>query len=395
MLLLLTLLITLDTVLPLSMDTITATLTNLPEESRYNFTQLANKYSLQAREYDILTEDGYILTLFNIPGDKTRPVLLGHGIFGTSDIFLTRGNTSFAYILAGEGYDVWALNVRGTKYSRRHVTLDPDKDKAFWNFSIQEHGFYDLASNIDFILEKTGQKSLSIVGISEGTTITFILASTKPEYNEKIRVFIALAPVVYLQNLSPPSSTVMQFSTEINYLLEAIGQEEVFGYKSIYKAIYNIICAQKIGYDLCLRFGVFPVTGADSAELEPEFFIASLGQFPDGTSRKNLAHYAQIGKNKRFAQYDYGREKNLEKYNSDLPPLYNLTKATLDTALICGKNDKISTLGDVEILRRQIPNLISYRVMEPEFFNHLDHVWGKNVHKISYPFILKLLSKYN
>jgi lysosomal acid lipase/cholesteryl ester hydrolase len=34
-----------------------------------------------------------------------------------------------------EGYDVWLGNNRGTTFSRRHKTLDPDKSRLFWQFS--------------------------------------------------------------------------------------------------------------------------------------------------------------------------------------------------------------------------------------------------------------------
>ncbi|XP_062525576.1 lipase 1-like [Bombyx mori] len=374
---------------------ITSTLIGLPEDARLNFTQLAYKYGLVVREYEVITEDGYILKLFNIQGNKKRPVLLAHGIFGTADIYLLRGKTSLGYILAKQGYDVWALNVRGSRYSRKHLTLDPDKDKAFWNFSFHEHGYYDLPANIDFILQSTGQNQLSIIGISEGTTITFVLASMRPEYNEKINVFLALAPVVYLQNLEPPSSILLQFSAEINDLLTVLGFEELFGYNSIFKAIYNIICGQRIGYDLCLKIGFFPVTGADADELEPEFYYTTIGQFPDGTSRKNLAHYTQVGRRRIFAQYDYGRRMNLDMYQSAAPPEYSLNRVTIKVVLICGKNDKLSTLKDVQILKDRLPNVIGFRVMESNTFNHLDHVWGRNVHKVSYPFIIKTLRKFN
>lgn len=49
--------------------------------------------------------------------------------------------------LADLGYDVWLGNTRGNKYSRDHMSLDPDAPKdedAFWNISFEEMGYYDI-----------------------------------------------------------------------------------------------------------------------------------------------------------------------------------------------------------------------------------------------------------
>lgn len=100
-----------------------------------------------------------------------------------------------AFLLADSGYDVWFMNQRGNFYSRHHLTLSPDRNRAaFWNFSFHEHGIYDAPASIDYILNITGQNGVSIIGQSMGTTTAFIMLSKRPEYNEKIRAFICMAP---------------------------------------------------------------------------------------------------------------------------------------------------------------------------------------------------------
>lgn len=55
-------------------------------------------------------------------------------------------------------------------------------------------GIYDGPATVDYILENTGVKKLTLVAFSMGTTVSYVLLSSKPEYNEKIELLIALAP---------------------------------------------------------------------------------------------------------------------------------------------------------------------------------------------------------
>lgn len=111
-----------------------------------------------------------------------------------------------AYTLAEEGFDVWLGNARGNYYSRKHTTLDPNsrKDKQFWDFSWDEIGNLDLPAMIDYVLQQTGKSRLHYIGFSQGTTSFFVMASLRPEYNEKIISMHAMAPVAYMAHNSNP-----------------------------------------------------------------------------------------------------------------------------------------------------------------------------------------------
>lgn len=58
---------------------------------------------------------------------------------------------------------------------------------------------YDEPAMIDYVLNLTGQQTLSYVGHSQGTTLMFTaLAEGFGDLGKKLNLFVALAPVVYL-----------------------------------------------------------------------------------------------------------------------------------------------------------------------------------------------------
>lgn len=159
------------------------------------------------------TEDGYVLSIHRIPYEATYErteyrgvVLLMPGLLTSSGAFTVNGkDKSLAFVLANLGYDVWIANLRGTTHSRKHVALDPDDEKEdFWDFSFHDIGYYDAPATIDYILAATGEEKLFYIGHSQGTTTFFVMASERPEYNEKIRLMVALAPVAYMTNFPNP-----------------------------------------------------------------------------------------------------------------------------------------------------------------------------------------------
>lgn len=103
--------------------------------------------------YTVKTSDGYILDIFRVntisknndassdedcsSEEINRPVvLLMHGFLSSSDDFTLPGlnRNRLAFYLADKGYDVFVGNSRGNIYGRRHTSLNPNKDSAFWQF---------------------------------------------------------------------------------------------------------------------------------------------------------------------------------------------------------------------------------------------------------------------
>ena len=56
----------------------------------------------------------------------------------------------------------------------------------FLLLSIDEMAQYDMPAFIDFVLRKTGQSSLSLIGHSQGTMMNFAMFSQRPDMEEKV-----------------------------------------------------------------------------------------------------------------------------------------------------------------------------------------------------------------
>lgn len=370
----------------------------VPEDARLNFTQLAKKYNCTAEEFEVETEDGYILTLFHMPGDTRKAVLLLHGVLDSADTFILRGNTSLAVTLYREGYDVWIGNLRGSRYARRHVQLSPDFDKEYWNFYVHEFGVFDAPAILDFITER-GVDKISAIGHSQGNMVFYVLGCEKPEYNDRINVMIALGPVCYLNanNFKSPIRKLVEAGPLLTKLLHSLNLEEVFGEETYLTYFRDYICTLKgLGYKLCAEGIFLELGGNDIEEFEPDFFYSVIGHYPTSSSRKNVEHLLQIAERKKFAKYDFGPVRNLDVYGRKKPPNYDLSKVTMKIALIVGRNDNVTPIKNVNLLRKQLPNVVSYNLVDQHpKLNHIDHVWGRNMHKYLLPDVLKLLSKYN
>lgn len=365
----------------------------LSEDGKLNFTQLVTKYGHTAEQYEVVTEDGYLLTVFHIPGNRSS-ILLAHGLVADADPFVIRGHGSLGIALADEGYDVWLLNNRGTKFSRSHTELDPDNEKKFWDFSLHEMGYYDLAATIDFVLYQTGEEKILAIGHSQGASQFFALTSLRPEYNEKIKLFLALGPGAYFFNMPPLFQVIADAGPLLLELAKTLGIEELCRDRGALLTLIKTVCTKGIvSYEICVKGVIFPILGYNPAGFELSFLRTLFGHAPSGFSRKCLEHYDQLYLRKKFSQFDYGVLENLSKYGLSNPPDYDLSKVTADVALMAGKLDELSLIENVKLLKENLPNVVHFEEIEET--THSDFVLSREASIYLFPSIFSLLQNYD
>jgi lysosomal acid lipase/cholesteryl ester hydrolase len=76
-------------------------------------------------------------------------------------------------------------------------------------------GVHDLPAEIDWILNVTGHKKLYYIGHSMGTTMSYVMASMRPEYNDKVHLMVSLAPVAFMSRLKSPIRLLVPFVKDI------------------------------------------------------------------------------------------------------------------------------------------------------------------------------------
>ncbi|XP_014468917.1 PREDICTED: lipase 3-like [Dinoponera quadriceps] len=345
----------------------------------------------------VTTEDGYILALHRIPpsdpsklnAPNRRVVLLMHGLLGSSaDWLITGRNRSIAFLLSDDGYDVWLGNVRGTTNSKNHTELSIQSAK-FWDFSWHEIGLYDTPAMIDYILDKTGQKKLFYIGFSQGTTQFWVLMSLRPEYNEKIKLMTALAPVAYTGHITGVLKILSYFAYFFKGLYKYTGYFELLSSTFTMKTISYGICKKDMITQPFCELLIYLVGGFSNGE----FDHVNLGKFlqfsPAGCSYKQLVHYAMGIQNPgHFQPYDYGILSNIKIYKRIKPPEYPVHKVTAPVLLCIGLNDWLGHPKDVDILSRKLPNVVEKFTVTLKRLNHFDFLFGRHTSTLVYAHVI-------
>lgn len=69
---------------------------------------------------------------------------------------------------------------------------------------MDEFGNYDVPALIDYILKTTNHEQIMYVGHSQGNMVFYIMCHNRPEYANKVKLFVNLSPVATLNNFPHP-----------------------------------------------------------------------------------------------------------------------------------------------------------------------------------------------
>nr|XP_056705251.1 lipase member M-like [Euleptes europaea] len=363
------------------------TQTKMNPEQFMNVTEKIQYWGYPCEEYEVLTYDGYYLSISRIPGGTKAAILLMHGLNEDGSVWVANlPNNSLGFFLADAGYDVWIGNSRGNSWSRRHQFLTID-EQEFWDFSFHEMGIYDIPAMTDFILQKSGQEKIYYAGHAEGGAIAFVALSVLPQLAEKIKIFFALGPAYTFHYSKSPLIQVFRLPPAILEIL--FGTKEVRLLNPRLKAFLARRCSCQ-PVDVLCKQALLLVSGFNEKNLNQSRTDVYVSIFPDYTSVKTILHWSQLTKTGEFRYFDYG-SRNIEKYNQTDPPFYRIEEITVPIALWSGGQDWVCSPQDILLLKSRITNLIYYKHF-PDW-DHWDFIWGLDAAQRMYVEVLGLMEK--
>ncbi|KAK4084928.1 hypothetical protein Purlil1_9963 [Purpureocillium lilacinum] len=352
-----------------------------------DFVELCRIWGYEAEEHIVQTKDGFLLGIHRLQwrkGEegakvncgprsvKKRIAYLHHGLLMNSEVWvcLTDEQRCLPFELLERGFDVWFGNNRGNKYSKKSIHCSPTSVQ-FWDFSMDEFAFHDIPDTIAYILDTTGQESLSYIGFSQGTAQAFATLAIHPKLNNQVNVFIGLAPAMAPAGLSNGIvDSLVKASPSVLYLM--FGRRSILSSATMWETLmYPPIFSWLIDMGLAFLFKWRTVNISASQKLAAYPHLYSF------TSTKSVVHWFQIIRNKCFQMYDDDVHQPMSvttssKYSKVAK--YPTRNIRTPVVLVYGGSD---SLVDIKAMLRELPPQTV--ATEIPHYEHLDFLWARDV----------------
>lgn len=251
---------------------------------------------------------------------------------------------------------------------------------------MDQFAFHDIPDSIDYILRTTSQPSLSYIGFSQGTAQAFATLSIHPTLNDKVDVFVGLAPAMSPAGLhNGVVDALMKASPDVLFL--AFGRRSILSSATMWQAIlYPPIFVRLIDMSLAFLFNW------TSKNISAHQKLAAYPHLYSFTSTKSVVHWFQIIRNRSFQMYDDDVQAPLSLGASER--YYKVAKfptrnIKTPIVLMYGGSD---SLVDINDMLRELPKHTIAK--EVPHFEHLDFLWAEHVETLVFPQVFNALEAY-
>jgi lysosomal acid lipase/cholesteryl ester hydrolase len=252
---------------------------------------------------------------------------------------------------------------------------------------MDEFAFHDIPDSISYILTTTSAASLSYIGFSQGTAQAFATLAIHPTLNEKVDVFVALAPAMSPDGLSNGIvDALIKASPQVLFLM--FGRRSILSSATMWQSILYPPLFVKV-IDMALSF----LFGWQAQNISTSQKLAAYPHLYSFTSTKSVVHWFQIIRTKSFQMYDDDVQPPLSistvsKYTKVAKfPTRNIKTPIV---LVYGGSD---SLVDIDVMLKELP---SHTIAtEIPHYEHLDFLWAREVDTLVFPHVIDALESFS
>jgi pimeloyl-ACP methyl ester carboxylesterase len=316
----------------------------------------------------VFTQDGWKIALHHHPGKRRNfPVFLVHGLASNaSNMDLPLKDLSLARYLSQNGFDAWVVDLRGSGLSKKKFFK-----RYRWYFD--DFVFQDLPAAVEKILEITQAPRLHWIGHSLGGLLAYPFAQYYSRKNILQSLTTIAAPVT---TSSRPG--YLKHTYRWDTLLRLI---PVVPYRTLSK-VAKIFADYLLGREDHILFA------------------------KENMTREILTHILEhavesVPSSLLLQIHDWLRHNHFVSKDGKINFMGKLEEITCPILMIAGSVDSFTTMADIRLAFRKIPNakkeLMVFgksRGHETEY-GHIDLLLGKNAPKEVYPHILRWLEEHD
>jgi pimeloyl-ACP methyl ester carboxylesterase len=352
------------------------------------------------------TQDGYVLHMDRIPNKKARKVVyFQHGVLDSAFAWVGNG---VSHSLAFRAYslndvDVFLGNFRGYGLSPHYLeTTEAFNKKNYWDYSINEHAFYDIRAFVEKITEikkkelNCDEDEFSIIAVAHslgaGAVLAYLVHSKLTNQKHHLSRAILMAPSGIHQKI-PLLANIMTYT----FLPVARRIIPYFGLTTRTKKILFAKLSQDISNHPALR-ALFAVAFSKlllggPVEDSPFQYVHNLiYQSYNGTSIKVVDHLIQMKRSGKFQAYDYGSAKeNMKHYGQEKPwnflEYYKDIEPMIPIHILYGDDDRIIPAHNILMHAKELQKWHGKKYVYVKKFRHCGHLeltLGMNVKVIKY-----------